>query len=100
MLTKTSAPFTRMQVVALNAYQRSGAFHPFTCPHQDNERHLGTETRLVATQEGWRCPYCAYTQLWAHAFMTEAACQECGAAGEPLDLDDNLRIRCSVCAAA
>lgn len=70
------APFTDAQVANLDAYQQSWRFHPFTCPNRGDGKHgthavdLGT---LVPTTSvyGWICPYCDYTQNWAHAFMVE-----------------------------
>lgn len=69
------APFARDQAASLNAYQFSGAFHPFTCPRE----HCwpGESPRLhvllVALEEGWRCAGegCDYTQGWAHAWMAD-----------------------------
>lgn len=61
------APWTADQVDALNALQRSGAFHPFTCPGHDGR---GDRT-LVATRGGWICPHCEYTQDWAHEQMAD-----------------------------
>lgn len=66
-MTSLRAPFDADQVRWLNAYQRGGAFHPFTCP----ERHIGKERVLVAHTEGWFCPSCTYTQDWAHTFMAD-----------------------------
>lgn len=70
-----TAPFTDEQVDALNYYQRSGIFHPFTCPHRSEPGHdpnnpidLGA---LVATPDGWVCEGCDYTQNWAHAEMAD-----------------------------
>lgn len=59
------APWTDEQVDHLNAFQRSGAFHPFTCGKCRND--------LVATTGGWICPTtdCGYTQDWAHEFMAQ-----------------------------
>lgn len=62
------APFTPEQVRRLNEYQHAGQFHPYTCGNcRDN---LGTENGmndrlLVATEQGWECPTCDYTQNWA-----------------------------------
>lgn len=70
------APFTVAQVVNLDAYQQSWRFHPFTCPNRGDGKH-GTNAvdlgALVPTTSvhGWICPYCDYTQNWAHAFMAE-----------------------------
>jgi hypothetical protein len=56
-------PFTQEQVRALNQWQTSGSFHPFTCPDD------GTD--LIAAEAGWWCPHgpCQYRQTWAHDFM-------------------------------
>lgn len=62
--------FTSSEVESLNAYQKSNAFHPFTCGgDRTDEKHLDGEGLLVATEEGFSCPYCEYRQLWAHDFM-------------------------------
>lgn len=73
MLEKIQAPFTPEQVKALNKYQRSGAFHPFTCcSHNDCDRQArANQGVLVAFEEGWTCPCGAWKQDWAHAFMAE-----------------------------
>ncbi len=70
-MPQITAPFTAERVAALNAYQHSGRFHPFTCANQHGP--LGTETLLVATEAGWVCPACDYTQGWAHEGMADAA---------------------------
>jgi hypothetical protein len=67
-------PFTPDQVVALEAFQRSGRFHPFTCPNRGDDEHRDTGVdlgALVPTVRGWICPYCDYTQDWAHGFMAD-----------------------------
>jgi len=62
-----NAPWNRETVAALNAFQSSnGRFHPFTCPRE------GHQADLIATPDGWVCPQCDYTQMWAHAFMGAA----------------------------
>lgn len=64
--------FSPDQVASLERYQREGKFHPFTCPnrgdgnHRENAVDLGA---LVPTVRGWICPFCEYTQDWAHDFM-------------------------------
>lgn len=65
------APWTQEQVDALNRFQESGQFHPFTCGsgNRCDDKHLDGEGRLVATVDGWVCPYCDYKQDWAHEFM-------------------------------
>lgn len=61
--------FTADEVLALDKYQRKGEMHPYTCPnrgdgdHRENAVDLGA---LVPTVRGWICPYCDYTQNWAH----------------------------------
>ncbi|MEU5043193.1 hypothetical protein [Streptomyces griseorubiginosus] len=67
------APWTPDQVDALNAFQRRGGMHPFTCGGE----HTPASPALVAYTDGWRCPQpygesCDYRQDWAHAFMAEA----------------------------
>lgn len=56
-------PFSADQVAAMNRFQTAGSFHPFTCGN--DSRHAV----LVATEAGWKCPDCDYTQDWAHQFM-------------------------------
>lgn len=59
---KIYAPFTDAEVSALNAYQESGDGHPLTCM-------CGDHIPLIATNDGWVCKNCAYTQNWAVAWM-------------------------------
>lgn len=61
-------PFSYHQVEALNLYQLSNRFHPFCC-FGPNKKDHPLEAKLVATVRGWICPYCDYTQYWAHEFM-------------------------------
>lgn len=61
------APWTIDQVHALNAYQRLGYVHEFTCA----ESHDGRDRILRATSGGWKCPTCDYTQDWAHEWMAD-----------------------------
>ena len=75
---KIVAPWTPAEVDALNAYQQSGRFHPYTCRE--------CPASLTATPDGWVCMdptceshtkwrrgrhYCAefptVQQTWAHA---------------------------------
>ena len=67
------APFTDEQVENLNGYQNGGPIHPFTCGsgNRTDDKHLDGEGILVATNKGWHCPYCMYTQDWAHTFMAD-----------------------------
>lgn len=52
---KIQAPWTREQVLLLNKYQNNYKVHEHTCVEGD---------KLVATINGWICPYCSYTQDW------------------------------------
>lgn len=64
--------FSADQVVALADWQQRGVVHPFTCPNRGDGRHrdlYGDLGALVPTVRGWICPFCDYTQNWAHDFM-------------------------------
>lgn len=67
---RLQAPFTDEQVKNLNAFQKAGYFHPFTCGKCSCD--------LVATKDGWICPTegCGYTQDWAHGFMGSSRAME------------------------
>lgn len=44
--------------------------HPFTCPNRGDHPHMaGDKGVLVPTVRGWICPFCNYTQNWAHEPM-------------------------------
>lgn len=66
--------FSADEVLALEKHQQNNERHPFTCAnrgdgnHRDNGHDLGV---LVPTVRGWICPYCDYTQDWAHPSMKE-----------------------------
>lgn len=88
------APWTPEQVTALNAYQRAGRGHPFTC---GGEQHLGSPS-LVAYTDGWRCPqpdgkFCDYRQDWAPTFMIPTSKE-----GGPLPAGDQADRRAAVSA--
>jgi hypothetical protein len=70
-MSQLVAPFTPEQVEALNRFQKGRWMHPFTCGsgNRTDANHLDGEGVLVATENGWICPYCDYTQDWAHDFM-------------------------------
>jgi hypothetical protein len=67
------APWTQEQVKALSRYQQNKQVHPFTCGsgRRTDADHLDGEGVLVATPDGWKCPYCDYRQDWAHEFMMQ-----------------------------
>lgn len=81
MIDLLHAPFTPDEVASLNAYQHSGAFHPFTCPGRILD---GTEHILEATEHGWRCAHCPdFTQNWCHLWMADWSWQKVlGPSGE------------------
>lgn len=60
------APWTQEQVDALNAWQKLGYVHEFTCPMDHPDDRV-----LTATPAGWICPSCSYTQNWAHDHMAD-----------------------------
>ncbi|WP_028164139.1 hypothetical protein [Bradyrhizobium elkanii] len=70
--------FTPDEVVNLDFYQRHGNFHPFTCPNRNDGNHRivgGDLGALFPTVRGWICPFCDYTQQWAHGFMLKRGWQ-------------------------
>ena len=64
MARMKSTPWTPEQVDSLNAYQRAGIFHTYTCGTCRND--------LIATTDGWRCE-CGYTQDWAADFLLDGS---------------------------
>jgi hypothetical protein len=73
-LNVIEAPFTPAQVESLNGFQSSGVFHPFTCGNDNcpgKGRNFINLDILEATEQGWVCPSCDYTQDWAHNFMAD-----------------------------
>ena len=69
-----NTPWDKETVEALNKYQHSGQFHPYTCGNDEcraNNHHVNGDV-LVATEEGWMCMKCDYTQNWAHQFTVES----------------------------
>jgi hypothetical protein len=67
------APFTSQEVESLNRWQNATWVHPYTCGsgRRKDATHVDGEGKLVATETGWSCPYCEYTQDWAHGFMMQ-----------------------------
>ena len=64
--------FSPDEVVHLFNHQMEHRFHPFTCANRGDGKHreVGTDLgMLFPTVRGWICPFCDYTQDWAHAFM-------------------------------
>lgn len=62
----TRAPWTDEMVAALNARQQDPQLHPYTCGSgkRTDAAHLDGEGVLVATRDGWMCPFCPYRQDW------------------------------------
>ena len=75
---KIEAPFTEEQIDNLNLFQMAGVMHGFTCGsgNRTDKHHKDGEGYLIATEEGWKCPFCDYTQDWAHSFMGGALHEE------------------------
>lgn len=81
------APFSSEQVFHLNLNQVGlgaplGLFHPFTCPERSDGVHGedgGDKGLLIATEAGWICPYCGYTQDWAIPFVAAPSVNPCNA---------------------
>lgn len=70
--------FSPDQVVNLAKNQTGRAIHPFTCANRGDGNHrnvFGDLGALVPTVRGWVCPFCDYTQTWAHGFMSEGVVQ-------------------------
>ncbi len=103
-MTTIKAPFTPAQVQTLNERQcrvdGGLPMHPMTCPNRNDgvffdEARCEFDTSgathstvggdrgvLIATQAGWVCPHCGYTQDWAHSLM----------AMKPLPMAESVRL--------
>lgn len=70
--------FTNDQIASFNAFQVSGAFHPFTCPRDHHGGVCGCQVDLVAHQDGLHCLYedCDYRQNLCHPWMLDWSWQE------------------------
>jgi hypothetical protein len=50
-------------IAELNIQQHDGKYHPYTCGgNRTDANHLDGEGILIATKDGWICPYCDYKQ--------------------------------------
>lgn len=63
--------FTPEKVLELNEHQKNERYHPYTCGNRDSKENPhplmnGDNGVLVPTVRGWICPFCDYTQDWAH----------------------------------
>jgi hypothetical protein len=66
--------FSPDEVVSLARWQTGGKHHPSTCPNRGDSDHrdaFGDLGALVPTVRGWICPFCDYTQSWAHGPMRQ-----------------------------
>ena len=66
------ADMTPDDIQALNKHQNRNNRHSFICPNRGDGTHRefnGDLGALVATYRGWICPWCDYTQDWAHESM-------------------------------
>ena len=61
---RTNAPFTKEQAESINAYQKAGVFHEFTCATEDCDGVL-----QASEGAGLYCPQCHYTQGWVHSWV-------------------------------
>ena len=71
-MTLRTAPWTPDEVDSANRWQRLRMMHPFTCANRNTSVHPiedGDKGVLIATEKGWICKHCNYTQDWAHDFM-------------------------------
>jgi len=60
------APWDEETVKRLNLAQKNTAMHPYTCGsgNRTDEKHRDGAGVLVATKDGWACPFCDYRQDW------------------------------------
>ena len=88
-MAQINAPFTPEQVESLNGFQQSGYWHPFTCGGKVDGKDC--RSILRATENGWVCDHCSYTQDWAHDFMANDKWREAAEWHKKLDPegDDN-----------
>jgi hypothetical protein len=75
--TILNAPWPSHLVERLNLHQTGlddWPSHPYTCANRGDGKHgheAGDLGVLIATEQGWVCPHCDYTQTWAHAMHEE-----------------------------
>lgn len=60
LVREISSPWSKTEVDYLNFEQNGGRYHPYTC-----RKNTKKCKNLIATENGWICPYCNYTQNWA-----------------------------------
>lgn len=71
-MNQIKAPWSAEKVTALNLYQKSRRLHPYTCGfNRTDENHTDGEGILIATENGWICPFCDYKQDWANEFSLQ-----------------------------
>jgi hypothetical protein len=70
-MPSVKAPWTEDQVSAANLWQECDFVHPFTCGTKQKHDDLAGDHPLIATTQGWVCPYCDYHQDWAWDFMLD-----------------------------
>jgi len=61
--------FTKESVKNLWENQFNRRMHPYTCLNRGDGNHIeiGSDLgMLIPTIYGWICPFCNYTQNWAH----------------------------------
>ena len=69
----TTAPWFDAEVDVLNDFQKNLSNQPFTCRsgNRKNSAHYDGEGILIATREGWICPYCDYKQNWSPSALLQ-----------------------------
>jgi hypothetical protein len=69
------APWSPEVTATLNRFQTEAHFHPFTCANRGDGEHQERDNadlgQLIATDQGWVCADCDYSQDWAHNFMAD-----------------------------
>ena len=61
---RDNTPWSDETVARLNEYQKTGTFHPYTCP--GDYKACANQRELIATTNGWVCACGKYKQKWAH----------------------------------
>jgi len=63
----TKKEVTRLWKHQFGPWEKGQFFHPYTCENRSNHPKVaGDKGVLVPTVRGWICPFCDYTQDWAH----------------------------------
>jgi hypothetical protein len=86
-MSSVKAPFTDDQIQSINAYQMSGAFHPFTCGTP------GCRAVLMATRDGMICNTChQWHQDWVHTEMANWKWREFQQLQQAATMDPGMQV--------